>query len=343
MLFGWFRKKRRQQRTFRPTVGTGDHTTVESLESRQLMTRAPLLGVYPPEIYKQYANKTGVTADGIPKYPKPYVQTGVANGGRAAAMVDVDGELYIAHLSNSGDTGGGLLPGVTGTIRAKAAPRGMVDLVLTGTTTETVLTIDPEVPDRGNGTAHTMAPGMQYHDGLLHVRNIIVRNGRIGQILGYRTADLNGKVVIQSRVPGYTTPFVDRIAFYRMNPGSSIQTDGDINTLSIYDDLTLDGPESVIQSNRDINYFYVGGNLTLRNGASMTAARDIGLLTQAAKGSAPGGRGGVVIGNLNVGPGSTIAVGRAMRATIEVLGSSDGIANLQPQVAAATNVLGTRG
>ncbi len=342
MFFGWLFRKTRRQRAFRPAVG-GQRSPVESLETRQLLAAPALLGVYPPSVYQQYRNKFGVTSDGIPKYPKPYVQTGVANGGRAAAMVDVDGELYMAHLSNTGDTGGGLGPGVTGTIRAKAAPGGRVDLFLTGTTTETVLTIDPEVPDRGTETAHTMAPGMAYHDGLLHIRNITVLNGRIGQILAYRTADLNGKLTVQSRVPTYTTPFVDRIAFYRMNRGASIKVDGDINTLSIYDDLTLDGTDSVIQSNRDINYFYVGGNLTLVNGASMTAARDIGLLTQGAKGSAPGGRGGVIIGNLIVGTGSTIAAGRAIRAPIEVLGSSSGIANLQPQVAAATNVLGTRG
>src|SRR5262245_7890652 len=79
------RERARIDRALRPTLEGG--RPAWQLESRLLLSR--------------------LDQQGLPKSPRPFVQTGVANGGTAAVMIDTDGELYVGHL-----TGGG-------TVRAK--------------------------------------------------------------------------------------------------------------------------------------------------------------------------------------------------------------------------------
>ncbi len=262
--------------------------------------------------------------------PKAFVQTGVANGGKAAAIVDTDGEVWIAHMTGAG------------TVRAKPAPDGRVDLFLYSTNNLSVLTIDPAGHDPVPGAAHDFPSGTEQQDKLVHVRNITVVSGKMNQILGYRTAEVSGVISVMGSAKKSPGPAVDRIAVFALNPGASIQVPGDLNTLNVFNNVTLTtGPG--IRVGRDLNFFLIGGDLTLRNGTSIIVGRDIGLSPQGPKGSSPAGVGGLIQGDLIVGAGSTIAVGRAVDQPIIVQGSSSGIANLTANVQAQTIVYGTRG
>ncbi len=271
--------------------------------------------------------RSGVDSDGVPQSPKPYVQTGVVSSGRGAAMIDVDGEFYVAHMSGGG------------TVRAKSAPDGRVDLTVYGSRPNSVLSIDPETPTRGQNDAHQFAAGTAYQDGLLHVRNITVVNGKISQIVGYRTADVSGAITVRGQ--NIPQPSVSRIAFYALRPGASIDVVGDLDTLDIIDTIALDGGPG-IRVSRDLNWFNTGSSVILVNGASIQVGRDIGLVAQAAKGTGPAGQGGLIPGDLIIGNASTITVGRFVDAPIIVQGSSLGIANVPANVAAAISVLGVR-
>jgi hypothetical protein len=160
------------------------------LESRLLLSR---VAVRPAAVARlqNTVSARSITGDGLPSSPEPYVQTGVVNGGLAAGMIDTDGEFYVAHL-----VGGG-------TVRAKAAPKGQVDLFLYGTNNNSVLTIDPETPTPARNSAHDFPKGSVHQDRLLHIRNITVTNGRMNQILGYKTADISGAIkVVGKGQPG---------------------------------------------------------------------------------------------------------------------------------------------
>jgi hypothetical protein len=323
------RDRVRRSRNFRPTLDGA--SSALTLESRQLLAsgrgRVALLNNHNPTTPRGIPLREGTTPDNLPKSPRAYVQTGVANGGRAAAMIDTDGEVWIAHL-----VGGGV-------VRAKAAPRGQVDLILYGTSVVSDLTIDPSSSSFDEGTAHVIPRGIGDHDSLLHIRNITVLNGKINSILGYRTADISGHIRVVGR--NLPNPRVSRIAFYALRPGASIEVVGDLNTLEIFDAATLSGGPG-IQVGRDLNWFNIGSTLTLEKGASITTGRDIGLTAQPAKGSGLAGRGGLITGDLIVGTGSTISTGRFIDAPIIVQGSSFGIDNLAPNVQAATAVAGDR-
>ncbi len=255
------------------------------------------------------------------------VHVGVANGGRAAAIWDVDGELYVVHV-----TGGG-------TARARPAPNGQVDIYLYGTNVDTEVTIDPESHNQRKGTAHQFPVGTVNNNGVLMVRNITVVNGQVGMIEGYRTATLSGQLLVNN--PNYAPTNVNRIAFYNIEPGASINVSGSLNTLDVYNEAFFNGGPGVVVG-QDLNAFNIGQSLTLANGASIKVGRDIGLFAQPAKGTGPAGQGGNIKGNLVIGPGgSTITVGRAMRAPIVVFGNASGVANLPANVSAALQVLGT--
>lgn len=321
-------RERRRGAQFRPTLDGASHP----LEPRVVLSRiAPLArarGPFgtkhgPPIVVRQ-----GLDQDGIPQSPQPYVQTGVLNGGAGAMIIDVDGELWTAIV-----TGGG-------TVRAKAAPGGLVDLTVYGSRPNSVLSINPQTPSKSKGTAHDFAYGTGIQDGLVHVRNVTVVNGKISQIVGYKTATLSGALKVA--LPGNPKPGVDRLAFYELRPGASIEVAGDLNTLDVYNTITLVGGRG-IRVGRDLNWFDTGGTLNLQQGAAILVGRDIGLAAQGAKGTGPAGQGGLIQGDLILGTGSTIAVGRYVDAPIIVQGSSSGIANLPANVATAVTVLGVRG
>src|SRR5581483_8565992 len=112
------------------------------------------------------------------------------------------------------------------------------------------------------GYAHSFSYGMTNTSHLLNIGQIIINSGQIGAIEGYHTADLSGPLVVS------VTTAVDRIAFEDLLPGAMIQTGGDLNTLDILNNVTLDrGPGIVI--GRDLNLFNVGQNVSLSNGASI--------------------------------------------------------------------------
>jgi hypothetical protein len=324
------RDRVRRSRIFRPSLDGAESAL--TLESRQLLAagrgRVALLNNHNPTTPRGIPLREGTTPDFLPKSPRAYVQTGVANGGQAAMMIDTDGEIWVGHL-----VGGGV-------VRAKAAPRGQVDLFLYGTSVISVLTIDPTTPTLDKNTAHIIPRGIGDHDALLHIRNITVFNGKINSLLGYRTADISGRIRVVGR--NSPNPFVERIAFYALRPGASIEVAGDLNTLELFDAATMSGGPG-IQVGRDLNWFNIGSTLTLQDGASIRTGRDIGLTAQPAKGSGKAGQGGLITGDLIVGPGSTIATGRFIDAPIIVQGSSFGISNLAANVQAATAVGGNRG
>ena len=60
---------------------------------------------------------------------------------------------------------------------------------------------------------------------------------------------------------------IDRIAFNAIMPGASILTGGTVNTLDVYQGITLNTGTS-IQIGRDLNLLNVGGDIDLSNGSA---------------------------------------------------------------------------
>jgi hypothetical protein len=71
-------------------------------------------------------------------------------------------------------------------------------------------------------------------------------------------------------------------------PGASIQTGGDLNTLDVLTNLTLNGGTDIIKIGRDLNLLNVGGNITLSGGSKIQIGRDLGLVLQPPKGTGTG-------------------------------------------------------
>jgi hypothetical protein len=231
------------------------------------------------------------------------VRTFVANGGRTVRIQDGRGDAFDVKL-----TGGG-------TITARPMQDGRVRIIAIGTGPQTEMAINPvNVVPTKNG-AHTFNPEFGVGDDILDVGGIEIRSGRIGSILGFRTANLSGPLIIRG------TESVDRIALNELQPGALIATGGDLNTLEVFGNARLSGAETGIVVGRDLNWFNVRGNLTLENGAILDVARDVGLTAQGAKGSSGGGQGGLIQGNLGIAAGSAVLVGRATDAPVITQGS----------------------
>ena len=257
------------------------------------------------------------------------IRAQTARGGQSIIVTDTDSERYqVTALDGTAEA-----PTAVGaTVWARAARGGLVDLVVFGSTVNTELLIEP-VPHPGlrqtetglprflRGKAHDFPLGSRNNDGLLHVNSIRVVSGRLGSISAFRTADLSGPVVVAD-----TTP-VDRIAFADLLPGAAIRVGGDLDTLSVLNDIDLRaapgapvGPDrNLIDVGRDLNVINVGHDVLLRDGASVTVRRNLGLVPQPPKFSDPGGRGGVIEGDLVVGPGSALTAGFVV-APIQVVG-----------------------
>ncbi|HWE38373.1 MAG TPA: hypothetical protein VG406_17510 [Isosphaeraceae bacterium] len=253
--------------------------------------------------------------------------------GRGVIITDSTGERFRVFVTDFPFTSDG-----GPTMQARPAPNGQVDLYIYGATPNTTLEVDP-LPHNGvqispqgiqNGTPQfgltytrmflrNFPQGTKNHDGLLHIRNIIVPNGTLGSILAYRTASLSGSLIL----PG-TTP-VDRIALEAVNPGATIATGGDINTLDIFDNLSLSGAGTGLSVGRDLNWMSVGGNVTATDGANFLVGRDVGLVAQPAKGTDTGGQGGLIGGDLAIVAPSVFAVGRALDAPLLVRGHAASI------------------
>lgn len=245
-----------------------------------------------------------------------------ADGGRAVVVVDFDGELWRITARDNNAT-----PinrrGTTGffssgpTVVARPSKNGTWDIRVNGSSVATELLIEPVQHPRRRDQAHTFPPGSYNNDGVLKINSVIIPTGRIGSILGYRTAILMGQIKV------FDTSAVDRIALYDVSPGASIITGGDLNTFNVYNNLTLSGGRN-IQIGRDLNWWTVGGTVTIENGSNFAVGRDIGLFAQPPKGTDPGGQGGRINGNLVVNPGSSFTIGRALDFPLIVYGQIKG-------------------
>ena len=278
--------RRSGRRAFRPGL---DDRMGGQLEARQLLSTVHALNNHDPvlQLQKNIAYHT-------------------AFGGKIAKIRDTDLELYNVVLTG------------TGSVRAKPMAGGRVMLIVEGSDASTVIAINPVSRQFRKGTAHEFPPGAGTGDHILHVGEIKVTTGIIGQILGYQTADLSGPINLPGNSP------VDRIAFYAYKPGAAINTGNDLNTLDSFTDLNLGGGPG----GRDLNWVNIGGNLNIGAGSFFSITRDVGLTIQPAKGSDPGGAGGRVSGNMNVAPGASFTIGRALQSTFLVQGRTTGASQI---------------
>ncbi len=328
--------RRRQVLRFRPSLDGANPGSAMELESRVVLSTAsyPLTAVTPGQpLPAVHVSHRISKSDRIPEGPRSYVQTFVATGGKTAVMIDTDGEVYAAHISG------------TGVVRAKSAPGGRVDLFVYGSSGDTTLSIDPAGPTIAQGGAHKFPTGFVLHNNVINIRNITVVNGMMNNILGYRTAQLSGAVTLSSQYS--SVPFVDRIAFESLLPGASINVPTTLQTLDVYNNVSLDGGPGIVVG-QDLNAMTVGGGMTMVNGASLRVGRDLGAVLQPAKGSGSAGAGLNVTGDLVVSNGATIAVGRYFGSVYQqryiiIQGSSFGLATLPANVQANTVVYGNRG
>jgi hypothetical protein len=226
-------------------------------------------------------------------------------GGQAVNVVAPDGTHYriqLGYISNTlatagGDGAGGTysqttpgaatiiqpteFPQPIGALRVYPMTGGRIGIIVDGSTPNTELTINPLPHPIRKGYAHSYSYGANGRDHLLNIGQITVNSGAIGAIEGFHTADLSGPVTIS----GTTT--VDRIAFNSIQPGGSILTGGDLNTLDILQGITLTTGTN-IQIGRDLNLLNVGQNLTLSNGSKILINRDLGAIAQPPKGTGTG-------------------------------------------------------
>lgn len=233
-----------------------------------------------------------------------------------------------------------------GSIRARPLPNRTVALIVDGTNSDSVLTVDVNTPNRNKGTAHTYRGSKA--SPFLKVGQVIVTTGQINQILGYRDANLYGPINIAGTAP------VDRIAFTNLMPGASIRTGGDLNTLDVLNNIDLTtGPGIQIGDPAgtlgDLNAMNVGQDVNLSGGASIRVTRDLGLTPQIPKGSGPAGVGASIGGDLTIDQGSVFAVGRRLAAQFSVFGNVNepGATNLFDRITfasagpnASINILG---
>jgi hypothetical protein len=258
---------------------------------------------------------TGRTGSGVdPFFMHPGTMT--INGGQAVLVDTQDHQLFRISVSDGAFRSNGP------TIRGHLRRDGSIDLTVYGSTVNTVLEVDPiEHPIRFQRDRHVFPTGTMVHSGLLNIHSINVVTGNINSILGYQTAELSGPITSMG------TTAIDRIALFSIEPGGSIQTGGDVNTLDIFQNATLsNGPGLIV--GRDLNWLVVGGDITIDSGAAFATGRDIGLTNQPPKGSDLGGQGGTITGNIVVNPGGAFVVGRSIDALVGVKGSIFGASHI---------------
>jgi hypothetical protein len=259
----------------RPNRHTFRPALDDQLEKRSLLSRVNVFAVPPSH------------------FPPVQFRALTFNGGKGVRVQTRDGEFTDIHLTGEG------------TVRAFPLPGDRVAVRVDGSTASTVLSFDPRNPQKVFGTAHDFPTGQTRQDHLLDVGSLSITSGKIAEILGYRTAVLSGPLIV-----GGTTA-VNRIAFFQLLPGASIGVGGDLDTLDVFSDATLSGGTG-ISVGRDLNWFLVSGSLSLTNGASIAVGRDLGFQPQVPRGTDPGGVGGVIGGNLTIGPGSAFGITRAV-------------------------------
>jgi len=311
------RSEARQNRRFQPQ----SQSSTQPLESRALMSVVQVLQRPNPRSQYPLASSSNPNSRNFRHLGNGLetihirsrnVITTSAHGGLGTLIQDIDGEFWVAWLSNP------LEPrSIPGTVRAYPDTGGRVKLLVDGTTENTELIIEPYARVRPRNQAHQFSAQVGRQDNLLHISDIIVSSGRLNSVLGHRTADLSGVLTIAGDTP------VSRIALSSIQPGASIVVGGDLNTLNVYNNAVFDGGVG-LRVARDLNQLTVYGDLEFRNGALFTVGRDIGLTPQPAKGTSAAGVGGEITGNMYIGPTSLWTVGRAVDSTFLIKGRLDG-------------------
>jgi hypothetical protein len=244
-------------------------------------------------------------------------------------------------------------PQPIGTVRAYAMSDHRVGIIVDGSTQNTDLTINPLGQAQKKGFAKSFAYGAGNLGHILNVGQLTVTSGEIGDIEGFQSADLSGPLVSSG------TTAIDRIAFDAILPGASITTGGDVNTLDIYNGITLTGTN--IDIGRDLNLLNVGGNIDLSNGSQFNIGRNLGLVSQPPKGTGTGTNvlslnftsvtnsiitaiipavGSFIQGSIDVNPGSVFTIGGAVFNTMYVEGGIT--AGLVADTSSVTNSALTR-
>ncbi len=248
-----------------------------------------------------------------------------AYGGQAVQIRTPDGGVFVASLTNLAGTIAG-----AGAIHARAVPGDplhRVDLYVSNSSSQTVLTIDTRSQGFFRSSAHTFNDLTGGQPPMLNIRNINITSRRnqptmIGQILGYHSANLSGAINVTS------ASAVDRIAFNSIQPGARVSIAGDLNTLDVVTDINL-GAGDYIHIGRDLNASQINGNINVANGGQFTIGRDTGGVVQPLKGSEPAFPSPVALtqavgslssttlfitnvlgGNLTVSPGGLFSIGR---------------------------------
>ena len=229
------------------------------------------------------------------------VRTQVAAGGAAVVVTNTNGAQFFVSVTQ-------------GSIRGTPAPGGRVNLVASGTNSNTLLEINQIIPmHSGHNTAHTFDPTLANATGTLNIASLNVTSGRISAIEGYHTAILSGPLTVSG------TSTVGRIAFSAIRAGGSINVGGTLSTLDIYNDAVFDRSAGLAVG-LDLDWFEVGGNLSFDDGANMVVGRDLGALPQVAKGSGNPGQGLYVNGNFTIGTAGKVAIVRNIGTNLNPIG-----------------------
>jgi hypothetical protein len=310
------RRSRTGRRAFRPELGGAG----QPLEPRVLLSEVKAVVTGLPRVLAQQkatpvrVSTTASRASGgqlqANATSSAFIHTPrilTMRGGKGVRIQDGNGSAFNVIL----DTG-------PGTVRGKINADGTFDIRVLGTNANSELVVNPVRPVGKIGLAHSFDPTLGVSGEVLELGDVEVVTGKIGAILGYRTANLNGSLVLNNDSP------INRIALNRLRPGALIQTTGDLNSLNVFTDADLSGEGTGIVVGRDLNWFSVGGNLTLNDGATLHTNRDIGLIAQGAKDSDPGGQGLVVQGNLDIGATGSWTVGRNVSGRVLIQGNFSG-------------------
>jgi hypothetical protein len=377
---GGSRGRKTPTRTFHPTVDGG-------LEVRMLLTywhvvpkvlgNAEFLLKHPGARAAFLKNLPPQTQHAPLKFPvsgitrkRVAIATQTARGGQAVEVTALDGSHYMIKLSYTSNTiatniaegtdgqGGNSTaatatalvsqananyPQPIGTVRAYAMPGGRVGIIVDGSTPNTDLTINPLGQPQKKGFAHSFAYGESGRNHLLNIGQLTVTSGQIGAIEGFQDAELSGPLQVVG------TSSIDRIAFASIQPGASITTGGDLQTLDVSGNIDLSGSGTGITIGRDLNLLNVGGPITLSNGANFIIGRNLGLISQPPKGTGTGSNvltlnftsvansiisvtipsvGSFIQGNISISPGSVFGLGGVIYNTMYVEGSVQGYSRL---------------
>jgi len=264
-------------------------------------------------------------------YTSNTLATNIAEGlnGQLGATNAVDTQQQVSQATTT-------YPQPIGTVRAYAMSGGRVGIIVDGSTQNTELTINPLGQQQRKGFAHSFAYGETNRSHVLNIGQITVNSGTIASVLGFQDAELSGPLEVTG------TLGIDRIAFLSILPGASIDTGGDVNTLDVLDGISLSGAGTGISIGRDLNLLNVGGNITLSDGANFNIVRNLGLVSQPAKGTGTGSNvltlnfasvansiitvsippvGAFIQGSVDVNPGSVFSIGGDIFDTMYVEGT----------------------